>query len=103
MEIDVSLETALARLREHPDMTAIMPLAALGSEVRMQVAEEPGAYRVAIWAVGPEPHPLTDEVTVNPLQFAALIGPLVEKNQRLLDLQGSLLVAEAEKFLAELT
>lgn len=103
IERDVGLDYVLQQLSIHPDRVGTIPLVGIDLDIRMQATETPGEYLVAVWSRDADPHQMADAVTVTPLQFAALAGPLIRKNQKMLERQGQLIALEAEKFLRELT
>jgi hypothetical protein len=103
IERDVELDYVFQSLTSQPDRVGTIPLVGIETDIRMQAAETPGEYRIALWSRGEEPFQKTDAQTMNPLQFAALYGPLIKKNRSVLEMRGRRLAEEAEKFLKELS
>jgi hypothetical protein len=99
MEHDVPLDSALQLIAANPGKTAVIPLVAIKVTVILSAGETPGMYRAVLSRDG---QVMADD-QMNPLQFAAVVKPLVDKNNRLLRLQGMLLAAQTEQFLKGLT
>lgn len=98
-EADGDVSEALKRLDADPGLTCMIQLAALDSVVSLSQGAEPGTYRALLCTNGE----VKANDTVTGLQLAAILLPLIRKNERLLQLQGALMAAEAEKFLKELS
>lgn len=99
---DVELDWVFQSLTDTGKVGTI-PLGGVETDIRMQATETPGVYLVALWSIGAEPFQKTEAVTVNPLQFAALFGPLIKKNQAIVEKRGRRIAEEAEEFLKGLS
>jgi hypothetical protein len=73
-------------------------LAALDTVVSLSAGAEPGTYRVLMCENGV---PISNQ-TVSPLQLAAILPRMIERNEQLLHTHGMIMADEAEQFLKEL-
>lgn len=103
MHHNVELDWVFQSLTDNPGRVGTIPLGGVETDIRMQSTETPGVYRVALWSIGAEPFQKTEAVTVNPLQFVALFGPLIRKNRAVLEKRGRRVAEEAEAFLKGLS
>jgi len=95
MQFDVPLSETLARLDADHGLTVMVPFAALEMVVSLSAGHEDGTYRVMALKKGE----VQVDDTLTGLQLAAVMLPLVRKNESITNLQGRLLALQTENFL----
>lgn len=98
MDLEEMLKHAMSKVESGLTHGYAIPLGALNSTISLSAAEEPGTFRCILRTDGKDP--VADVFTKD--QMLATILPLLQRNERLVHLQGALLAAQTEKFLREL-
>jgi hypothetical protein len=98
MKLEEMLKHAMHRIETGRTQGYAIPLAALDSMVSLSGGEEPGTFRVILTTKGETK--AADIFTKE--QVLDTVLKVLQRNERLLQLQGALLAAQTEKFLQEL-